>query len=64
MAEYRIIFHDEHGSPVAESTVIHRDDEAVIDDARRHSHPCEIAIWQGDRLVARVPPMPRTPRGG
>jgi hypothetical protein len=58
MAAYRIIFHDENGEPFAETIQEHPHDDAAIDSVGRHSHPHEIHIWHGDRLVARVPPWP------
>jgi hypothetical protein len=58
MAPYRIVFHDARGEPIAESAASHPDDAAAIDHASRHSHRHEIHIWQGDRLVARVPARP------
>jgi hypothetical protein len=58
MASYRIIFHNRDGKPVAESIVEKPDDAAAFDHASAHSHPHEMQIWQGDRLVARVRPRP------
>jgi hypothetical protein len=59
MAFYRIIFHDEEGEPVAESTTVMPDDDTAIDHAGAHRHPHEMHVWQGDRFIARVPPSPR-----
>jgi hypothetical protein len=57
MTLYRIVFRDEDDQPFAESSVKLPDVDAAIEHSRRHHHPHEVEVWQGERLVARRPAL-------
>jgi hypothetical protein len=61
MAAYRIVFYDDNGEPIAESAMDQPDDTAALDQAAGHVRSHGMHIWEGDRLVARVPPEHRRP---
>jgi hypothetical protein len=57
MSPYRIILHGEEETVVAEQTRLFEHDDAAIDHTGRINHPYGMSVWQGDRLVARFPPL-------
>jgi hypothetical protein len=61
VAAYRIVFHDEDGAPMAESSVDQPDDASALAHATKHSHPHALQVWRGDAFVASVPPRPERP---
>ncbi|HEX3407977.1 MAG TPA: hypothetical protein VHS81_12120 [Caulobacteraceae bacterium] len=56
MAAYKIVFHNEDGAPIAESSVEQPDDAAAVAHASHHSHPHILQVWRGEALIASVPP--------
>ncbi len=57
MSPYRIILHGEEGTVVAEQKQLFEHDDAAIDHTGRINHRYGMSVWQGDRLVARFPPL-------
>jgi hypothetical protein len=49
--------HDDGGATREVRRLLFASDDDAIDFAGRIDHPGEIAVWQGDRLVARFPPL-------
>jgi hypothetical protein len=58
VSPYRIELLSETGELREVRTEMHPHDDAAIDRAGRIGHPHEINVWQGDRHVARFPPVP------
>ncbi len=58
MVPYKIKLYRENGGLHAEETLDFPDDDAVIDHTGARHHPHAIEIWQDNRLVAEVPPLP------
>jgi len=61
MAPYVIELHDADGAILETRTRRFEKDDDAIDHAGRIGHPHEMRVWQGERLVAKFPPVGRTP---
>lgn len=60
VAPYQISYFAQDGSMVHREQIRFRDDDHAIDWVGASDHPHEIHIHQGERLVAKVPPVHRS----
>lgn len=60
MAPYQISYFALDGSIVHSEQILFRDDDQAIDWVGASDHPHEIHLHQGERLVAKVPPVRRS----
>lgn len=57
MAPYRIDLHDETDNVKDRLHGMFERDDAAIDHAGKITHRHAMKVWQGDRLIAHLPPL-------